>query len=204
MSVVAVMSGGKDSFYAALKEGGADYALILLYSFPEPSPHLVNLGKAVETLASAGFKVVASKLRKGREFNDLVDTLRSLKASVIIAGDVMIEDHLKYMENVSKEVGAKLKEPLWGVDTEELLYREVESGLEFLVIGGRRELTGWKVSLANVSQFLAKVKSLGVDPIGEFGEYHSLVVNSSLHDHPLKYEVAGRVSHGDRVILKLI
>ena len=51
---VLFSSGGKDSFYALMKVSRADLALILSYEFPRPSPHLVNMGKSVETHLKAG------------------------------------------------------------------------------------------------------------------------------------------------------
>mgnify|MGYP001772593890 CR=1 FL=1 len=172
---VAMYSGGKESVYAALLEWPVDLFLFLVYDFPRPSPHIVNIGPAIR-FGSLLAPVLVKKLTRGRELEEKAELLRRLGVSVIVAGDVDVEEHLKYMEKLAALAGASLKEPLWGMDHEELLHREVEE-LEFLVIGAsRRELLCRRVDGRNAGEFAALAKSLGVDVLGERGEYHSQVV----------------------------
>ncbi|MFN3803489.1 MAG: ATPase [Pyrobaculum sp.] len=174
---VAMYSGGKDSIYAAWRVWPVDMFLFLVYEFPRPSPHILNMGKAVE-FGAALVPVLVKRLTRGREFEEKVKLLRSLGVGTIVAGDVDVEEHLKYMERLAAEVGASLKEPLWGMDREELVRREVEV-LEFIVIGaGRRELLCRRVGRDNVEDFLQAARRLGFDPAGESGEYHSQVVRA--------------------------
>jgi uncharacterized protein (TIGR00290 family) len=203
---VALLSGGKDSFYAAMIEQPIDLGLILVYQFPRPSPHLLNLCKSIETLHLAGLPTLVVKLRKGREFDDTVSILRKLNTSVIVAGDVYIEDHLKYMERLAGEAGAELREPLWGEDPEELLYREVEAGIEALVIGAEERLSSWLgrvIARGTVDGLVESCRRLGLDPLGERGEYHTIVTGSPLHAERLGYTVAGRLRVEGYHLLKL-
>ncbi len=135
-----------------------------------------------------------ARLTRGREFEETVDLLKRVNTSVIIAGDVYVEDHLKYMERVASEAGASLREPLWGRDPEELVYGIVEAGVEALVIGCEKGLEGWLgrvLGRESVETFVAEAKRLGYDPLGERGEYHTLVVRSPLHTSRLRYSVVG-------------
>lgn len=207
MARVALLSGGKDSFYAALHYWPPDYGLILHYSFPEPSPHLVNLGKSVETLLLAGVRVVVARLPRGREREETVRILRGLGASEIVAGDVYIEDHLRYMESVASEAGAKLREPLWGRDPIDVVHGIVEAGLEATVIGVRgpwRGLLGFRIRRDTVDGLIGMAKRWGFDPLGERGEYHTILEYSPRHSERLKFGVAGRVEQGNVVILRLV
>jgi len=171
---IAFYSGGKESVYAALLEWPIDAFVFLIYDFPKPSPHIANLGFAVG-FGSRIAPVVVHKLPKGREFEEKARLLRKLGVDVIVAGDVDVEDHLRYMEKLAREVGASLKEPLWGMDHEELLRREAEE-LSFYIIGGPGELLCRRVDGSNVEEFIALAKKMSVDPLGERGEYHSQVV----------------------------
>jgi len=171
---IAFYSGGKESVYAALLEWPIDALVFLIYDFPRSSPHIANLGFAVG-FGSRMAPVVVHRLPKGREFEEKARLLRKLGVDVIVAGDVDVEDHLRYMEKLAGEVGASLKEPLWGMDHEELLRREAEE-LSFYVIGGPGELLCRRVDRDNVEEFIALTKRMGVDPLGERGEYHSQVV----------------------------
>jgi len=194
---VALLSGGKDSLYAAYLSRPIDLGLFLVYETPRPSPHLLNMGKSVETLLAAGIPVVVLGLSRGREKVETVEALRRLGVDEVVAGDVYVEDHLRYMESVAREAGASLREPLWGEEPEELTYRIFGSGFEALVIGAREGLGGWLgrvVDRGSVEGFVEDVKALGMDPLGERGEYHTLVISSPLHRRRIGHEVI-RVEH---------
>ncbi|MEM0026691.1 MAG: ATPase [Ignisphaera sp.] len=205
---MAFLSGGKDSYYAVYRSAiRIDMGLVLVYDFPRPSPHLVNLGKTVETILLMGVPAAVVRLDKGREFVETVDFLRSVGADAIIAGDVYIDDHLKYMERLAKEVGATLIEPLWGVDPEDLLYKEIEAGLKPLVIGcveGLGKWLGTVLNQDNVYAFAENAKSIGVDPLGEKGEYHTIVLSGPLHKAGLSYKIVDMENHNGYKILRLI
>ena len=124
---VALSSGGKDSIYAIMKLGNVDFVVVFMYEFPRPNPHIVNIGKTIETHLKMGLPVFVKTLRRGFEKAETIEFLKKLKAREIVAGDVYIEEHLKYLESIAKEVGATLIEPLWGMNSEELLYKEIES-----------------------------------------------------------------------------
>lgn len=178
MLKAALFSGGKDSVYAALTQWPVDLFVMFIYEFPRPSPHLLNIHKAVELAGALGVPLALLKVDRGKEFQQEVDFLRRLGVGVIVAGDQAVEEHLKYMERLAGEVGASLKEPLWGMDPAEVLARELEE-LDFLVVGARElELVCDFVDRRAASSFLEKTRRLGFDPIGERGEYHSLVVRA--------------------------
>lgn len=203
---VAMLSGGKDSLYAAMLAGKPDLALMLVYEFPRPSPHLLNLGKSVETLNLAGLPVLVARLRRGRERVETVRLLQRIGASEIVAGDVYIEDHLRYMERVADEAGAKLREPLWGMDPYELVYREAEAGIEAVFIGVEARLSKWLGKLFSrntVDGLVEDARRLGFDPLGERGEYHTVVVSSPWHEHRLSYRVGSVEEHSGYLILRL-
>ena len=176
MLKAALFSGGKDSIYAALLEWPVDIFVTFVYQFPRPSPHLLNIHKLIELANAAGIPVAILKVDKGREFQQEADFLRKLGVDVVVAGDQAVEEHLKYMERLAHEAGASLREPLWGQDPAEILAREAEE-LDFVVIGASHlDLVCDYVGRRKVGRFLEKARSLGVDPIGERGEYHTLVV----------------------------
>jgi len=206
---VALLSGGKDSFYAAYLAGSADLGLMLIYEFPRPSPHLLNLHKSVETLTNSLVNSVAIlKLRKGHEREETIDFLKKVNADVLIAGDVYVEDHLKYMESISREVSADLIEPLWGLDPEETLIKEfIDLRLNALVIGAEERIKSWlgkELNTRNIQEFGKECKKVGVDPLGERGEYHTLVTNSSIHKEVIKYRITSREDYGNYSILRLL
>ncbi len=204
---IALVSGGKDSIYAMLLYKDIDLGVILVYEFPRPSPHLINIGKSIETLLLMNIPIAVVRLDRGREKEETIRALKMLGARVIVAGDVYVDDHLKYMQSIADEVGAKLVEPLWGQDPSELLYKEVEMGIETLFIGGRDVLAGWigrKLCRDNAYEFAEYAKKVGVDPLGERGEYHTLVIHTPRHIKRLGYEIVRIDRFGDYLIARVI
>ncbi len=204
---IALVSGGKDSIYAALLYGDIDLGVIFVYEFPRPSPHTLNIGKSIETLLLMGIPSMVVKLNKGKEKIETIEVLKKLGAEVIVAGDVYIDDHLKYMQTIADGVGAKLVEPLWGLDPIEVLYKEIEYGITTLFIGGVASLSSWigkELSISNVDEFIKYAKDIGIDPLGERGEYHTLVTYTPKHVQRLRYEVVRIEMFGDYLIARVI
>lgn len=182
---VSMFSGGKDGLRAAQLEYPVDAFLFLIYDFPEPSPHIVNLQATVASASSIGRPIIVKRLTKGNEFKETVELLKGLGVDTLVAGDVFVEDHLKYMEKVAEESGCRLREPLWGKDTLEVLMNDIEEGYRLKVLGARpvnlRESVGKVIDKGNVDWFLELAKKDGADPLGENGEYHTIVLESPLH-----------------------
>ncbi|MEM1644602.1 MAG: ATPase [Ignisphaera sp.] len=205
---IAFVSGGKDSYYAVYRYSSrVDIGIMLIYEFPRPSPHIINIGKSIETLLLGGLPVIVVKLNKGREFNETAEVLKKLNADTLIAGDVYVEEHLNYMEKLAKEVGATLVEPLWGYDPQELIYREFESGIRSVVIGCINPLNKWlgvELTIDNISDFVKEAVNLGIDPLGERGEYHTVVIHGPLHKTSMNYKVVEKLIFDNYSILRII
>ena len=203
----ALFSGGKESLYAAMKLWPPNLFIFLMYDHPQPSPHIANYRKAVEAAESMGISVVTLVLSRGREREETVRALQKLGVSELVAGDVAVEDHLKYLQGVCDEAGCALKEPLWGLDTRELLFEEVGAGICFVVVGGaKRVFSSWlgkEVYPKNVSAFAAHLEQSAIDFVGENGEYHTLVVDAPVFSQRISYRGVS-VDEVDEVLLARI
>lgn len=204
-SAVALFSGGKDSVYSLIKAAGlglrADVLLFVDPSFPHPSPHALNFHVVRLLAEDLSIPLVRVKLRRGREADDLASALRRLGAGTLIAGDVLLREHLEWHERVCRMAGVELVEPLYGYDTERLLLEAVgEAGLEFTVVavgrGMPEELVGVKVDGSNLSWFAELCRRSGADRAGELGEYHTLVNSAPLMEHRFEYSVRRLVDRG--------
>jgi Predicted ATPases of PP-loop superfamily len=198
---VLFFSGGKDSVYAYHLERPVDLFFVSVYQFPRPSPHLLNLHKTVELALALGVPTLIVNLPKGGEFETKASLLRRLGAKALVAGDQAVEDHLRYMKRLAAEAGAELREPLWGRDPAQVLREEVQH-MDVLIIGARhRELVCRLVTRENVEEFITLARQLGVDPLGELGEYHTLVVRYL--DVKIPYRCGSVEQYGDYHIARL-
>ncbi|NJE03027.1 diphthine--ammonia ligase [Thermococcus sp. MV11] len=194
MKGVAFFSGGKDGLYALhlAEKGGIEVLYLLaLKTTIGLSPHWENL-KALKTLAKAmGRKLLAFDMADGSEV--LAEFIGSLGVDYLIAGNVLLEDHLKWVELLSEKAGVKPLEPLWGRDTKELAEEILRAGFEYAIIAVKKEKLGkeWLGytfrSVDDLERF--RKNNPGIDPIGEFGEFHTVVLASPLFEERFALEV---------------
>jgi uncharacterized protein (TIGR00290 family) len=185
MKAVGLFSGGKDSLYAVhlVENQGVkvDSLLSLLPTLPWPSPHAEN----IEAL-----KILARSMRKHLTIVDFkredafVEALKSLEVDALVAGDINVEAHVAGLKDVCSQVGLELLEPLYRRDTTELFHEIFGLGFKALITGVSlehmdEEWLGFIISKETSAAFLSKIGS--VDPLGENGEFHTLVLECPLY-----------------------
>ena len=185
MKGVAFFSGGKDGLYAvhlAEKNGIKVPYLLALKTTIGLSPHWENFS-ALKTLAEAMRKELLT-FDMNRGSKALAEFIGSLDVDYLITGDVLLEDHLRWIERLAEGAGVKPLEPLWGRDTRELAEEILNAGFEYAIIAVNREKLGkeWLGyifrSVADLELFLKR--NPGIDPVGEFAEFHTVVLASPL------------------------
>ncbi|WP_297062377.1 diphthine--ammonia ligase family protein [Thermococcus sp.] len=194
MRGVAFYSGGKDGLYALYlaEKSGIDVPYLLaLKTTIGLSPHWENFG-ALKTLATTmGKELLTFDMANGSDA--LAEFLGSLGADYLIAGDVLLEEHKKWVENLAERAGIKALELLWGRDTLDLALEMLREGFEWAIIAVDRKklpkeaLTYTFSSKNDLEDFLKDYP--GVDPIGEFGEFHTVVLASPLFEGRFKLAV---------------
>jgi diphthine-ammonia ligase len=123
-------------------------------------------------------------------------TLRHLAArdfSHVIFGDIYLDEHKAWVDRVCRECGLEAVEPLWGMPTDELF-------TEFIGLGGQAVIVATKAALLDATwlnrrldrSMLPLFQDLGIDPCGERGEYHTLVVDFPGYRSPLAVQETGR------------
>ncbi|WP_456398860.1 PAB0415 family putative ATP pyrophosphatase [Palaeococcus sp. (in: euryarchaeotes)] len=202
MRGIAFFSGGKDGLYAtylAEKQGiGVPYLLALKTTIGV-SPHYENLSELKRLVDAMGKELLIFGMGKGSEA--LVEFISSLDVDYIIAGDVLLEDHLKWVEWLAEKSGTRALEPLWGRNTFELAKEIINAGFEYSIIAVNKEKLSkeWLgytfSSLGDLELFLEANPE--IDPIGEFGEFHTVVLKCPLFEgrfnlEPLEVEESER------------
>ena len=183
---VALFTGGKESVFSILKAKDLGYEVEELIFLEKPgfSVHKVNI-QAVKAVASMlGHRLealkVSNEITEDKLLITYLERLKEQGITTLVTGNVKIEENHTTYVKLCEKVGLELIEPLYTRDTLELLLRYAEIGLDFLIIGIRRnslshEWLGKTITRENFENFLAEVLSNGIDPCGEYGEYHTLV-----------------------------
>jgi diphthine-ammonia ligase len=206
MRAAGLFSGGKDSLYAiylALKQGViVEHLVSLVPNLPIPSPHAENLESLKILGESMEKKLTIVEFSKER----FIETLKSLKVDALVAGDIFVESHLKYLQDVCSKVGLKLLEPIYGRDTLELFHEIFNLGFKALITGVDvkflgDEWLGFTISKETGTTFLSKIGD--VDPLGENGEFHTLVLECPLYAKSFKVKSVERKVEKDTAYLNV-
>ena len=190
MKAAALFSGGKDSLYSlylAEKQGvTVDHLITLITTLPIPSPHAENIESLKKIANSMGKQLTIVDFK---EKNAFIETLKSLDIEAIIAGDIDGDDHLKGLNDVCKKTGLVLLEPIYGKDSTKLFheifglgFKSVITGVDLNYLG--EEWLGFVISEESGAEFLEKIGS--ADPLGEYGEFHTLTLDCPLYGKSFK------------------
>ena len=112
---------------------------------------------------------------------------QGVKASVF--GDIDIDDHRRWEENVCEAVGIDAYLPLWQGERTELLEEFLSLGFEAMIVTVKADKLGKEFLGRTIDAELAdEFEKIGVDECGENGEYHSIVTRGPLFATPLLLE----------------
>ena len=181
-------SGGKESHYSIIKVMNK-FKLNIKYLI-RLIPTRFNLHEYVNHVLPIHAKLMKCKLLS-IEPDKLCKVFSKYDINYLIAGDIYVTEHVEWLEKVCKQCNVELIEPLLNYDTEKLLKEMIFNGVEFIVIAVRKGLEsilGFRVCRENAYQFLELINNLNIDPCGEFGEYHTIVIKSLILNHSIEVE----------------
>ncbi|KUM05236.1 diphthine--ammonia ligase [Chromobacterium subtsugae] len=213
LPVVASWSGGKDSCLAlwrAVQAGARPQALLTMLD--ETGERSRSHGARPEVLALQA-DALGLPQRLGRaSWNDyrevFVERLRAAAADgarAVVFGDIDLAAHREWEEGVCAEAGLEAILPLWQQARADLVREFVAAGFVARIVMVNAALADekWLGRIVD-ARLIAEMLAEGVDPCGEAGEFHTLVVDGPLFARPLALR-DGAVAHlGDYRALDLL
>jgi len=207
-----LFSGGKESVYAiqTVQKQGIEVKH-LIYEIPSfSSAHAFNM-EAVKILAKSMNKHF-TVVNLHEDGDELVAVLKNLNVEALVAGDINVPQHITWLNDKCSRAGkVKLLEPLWGKDTS-VLFREMflgKSGSKFkaVIIGVdnkrlKEEWLGFTLSDQTAETFLSGTQ--GVDPLGENGEYHTIVIESPLYSNTFRIKLVEKITDKNMAFLRVM
>jgi diphthine-ammonia ligase len=201
-NVVASFSGGKDSTYAlyeALKEGLP--VTHLLFIKTGGKAHLDN--KWVLKLVSEAVGI--PELTVNKELPAIRKALQKLDAETLVSGVMTTPEHMAWYEEVCGPIQVKHYAPLWGKNPLIALDEMKQLGFHMLVIevdtalGSNENWLGKEIDDAMLSELKQLKSKRQINPIGEWGEYHTVVLDCPIYKkriNILKSEITWKKSKG--------
>jgi diphthine-ammonia ligase len=112
-----------------------------------------------------------------------------------VFGDMDTDAHREWEESVCREAGLAALLPLWGADRLDVVREFLARGWEARIVAARADALGPEFLGRVVSEeLIEELIARGVDPCGEYGEYHTVVTGGPLFREPL------RLIEGERLL----
>lgn len=116
----------------------------------------------------------------------------------VVFGDIMGDGHREWNEGVCRRHALTPVMPLWAQPTAQLVR-------EFIALGGEAQLVTVRTPMLDASwlgqtlteELVSRMEDVGIDPCGEFGEYHTVVTDCPRFSSPLATASGERVRRGD-------
>ena len=196
-------SGGKDS-YLALHRSRSSYDVVAMITmFGEDGTRSRSHGLRPEIVEAQAQRLdvtlcpgLGSWATYEAGYRRALADARALGITHVIFGDIMHESNREFPERVCAAEGLIAVEPLWGEPTD-ALYREfVQTGADARIVTVRDGILdpSW-LGRRLTPDLLDDIMSANVDPCGEHGEYHTVVVDAPLFSRPIDFISLGHVCH---------
>ncbi|MDD5561309.1 MAG: diphthine--ammonia ligase [Candidatus Omnitrophica bacterium] len=197
MKVAGLWSAGKDSCFACYKAISMGHDLSVLFNFTDPKgekslSHGLLASIIFRQAELVGIPMAQKAMPDARkayreEFKRLIRIWQK-KAGIrgIVFGDIYLQEHKDWIDALCREAEVEPIMPLWGKDTKELALEIIDSGFKAVVVAVKADLLG-KEWLGRIMdrKFIEELKP-EIDPCGEKGEFHTLVVDGPLFREPIR------------------
>jgi len=200
MRLAALVSGGKDSIYAAYsaKRSGHELAYIVSLLSDNPDSYMWHVPNARLTKLQAelmGIPIIQQRTagEKEKELADLKTVLANLGSKIdgIVTGAIASKYQMSRIEKIATDLGLACVAPLWKKEPLELLQSMLRDGFEIIITavaaGGLDESwLGRKLDSAAVSELTKVSRKYRFSVIGEGGEFESFVLDCPLFSKRIK------------------
>ncbi len=214
MRLAALVSGGKDSIYAAYKASKENEIVCLItfkskradsYMFHIPNVELVKLQAESMSLPlifaeSSGIKEKELKDIK----NALSAAIKKYKIQGVVSGALASNYQKERIDKICLDLGIKSIAPLWHIELKKYLKELIKHDFKIIITGIAadgltKDFLGHEID----NNFIKKIEKLNIHAGGEGGEYESLVLDCPLFKKELKIKKA-RIKMESKCTGKLI
>lgn len=190
MRVAVLATGGKDSalaLYHVLKAGHRVKCLATMIPAREDSWmfHYPNIGLVDLFAEAVEIPVMKAKTSgiKEEELGDLKKLIETLDVEGLVSGAIASSYQKTRIEEICRQLGLGCITPLWNKNPSEILEEILNLKFEAIITGVfaygfSREWLGRRIDDEAVAELMKLNRQFGVSPVGEGGEYETLVLDA--------------------------
>jgi diphthine-ammonia ligase len=207
-------SGGKDSFLAFWRArlAGIEVA-VLLNLIDEDGVRSRTHGLRADFLRAQaralGLDIIQPRASWDSYESVFKESLREFARRDIRAGvfgDIDFEPHREWVARICAECGIEPWLPLWGTPRDRLLHEQIDGGFKAVVCAvDTRKLDASWLGRTVDRKFVSDIQTLpGVDPSGEAGEYHTVVLDGPVFRERLTVVRSARLAKEHYALLDIL
>ena len=191
LSVISSWSGGKDSCLACYKamQKGHEVKFLLNFASVEYKRccfHGIE-NRLMQTQADSieipmvQREVPADMEEYEKEFKSAVCKLKKMGMEGMVFGDIYLDEHKEWVDRVCRDINITPIEPLWNLNTEDIIMEFINSGFKAIVVSAKSDLFGEDfVGRLIDKSMVDELKQKGICLCGENGEFHTFVIDGPI------------------------
>jgi diphthine-ammonia ligase len=197
-------SGGKDSCLAlhhAILDGGMPRALLTMMSDDGHGSRSHGLPRPLleEQARRIGTPIIfrsASWAEYEKVFSSALEGFRDEGMADGVFGDIDLQDHRDWCVRVCSAQNIRAFHPLWKRPRRELLEEFIGLGFKAVIIVTEAKKMGpeWLGRIID-ARAISEMEKLGIDPSGETGEYHTVVMEGPIFRSRISLTIGEPVLH---------
>lgn len=206
MNFVTSWSGGKDSCYAMMQavEQGLK-PKVLLNMMNENGKISRSHGLPLSILHQQAQKMQLPIETVPATWGDyeekFIGVLKKLKANfeldAAVFGDIDLQPHRDWEEKVCKAADLEAILPLWQQDRIVLVNEMIENGIETMIVSCNTMMGESYLGKILTKELALELAAKGIDPCGENGEFHTMVIYCPLFSDKITLPTFKTVEHND-------
>lgn len=206
MNFVTSWSGGKDSCYAMMQAVKSGFTpRVLLNMMNENGKISRSHGLPLSILNQQAQKMQLPIETVPATWGDyeekFIAILKSLKANfdldAAVFGDIDLQAHRDWEEKVCQAADLEAILPLWQQDRIVLVSEMIEIGIETMIVSCNTIMGENYLGQILTKELALELAAKGIDPCGENGEFHTMVINCPLFSDKITLPAFTTTVHND-------
>ncbi len=196
--VAVLWSGGKESALACHRLMAQGHQIAILATFIlDGWPSLCH-PLSMMSLQSEALEIPHMTLKVAEPYREayrhsILGLIRTEGIQGIATGDIWIEDHRRWMEDVCDGLGIRVIMPLWNQNTRDILDAVVSNGYRpvFTCVKASwfdEDWLGRQLDERRIQALRSLHERFGIDLCGENGEYHTMVLDGPIFKRSIRIE----------------
>jgi len=206
MNFVSSWSGGKDSCYAMMKAVESGFTPKVILNMMNENgkvsrSHGLPLAILNQQAQKMQLPLEAVPATWGDYEEKFIIVLKELKTKfdlqAAVFGDIDLQAHKDWEDKVCEVASLKAVLPLWQQDRIELVNEMIESGIETMIVSCNTQMGESYLGKILTKELALELEANGIDPCGENGEFHTMVINCPLFSEAIELPKYSKQIHKD-------